>query len=85
MTSEWGLSAGGGWCSHIDMVYVYVPAFWGAYFAKFGMAKRQGNPNCTNWVYFGQIMVKNVRFGQNVVLFFQKCYIDGWEIRQKLV
>ena len=24
--------------SHIDMVYVYVPAFWGTFFAKFGIA-----------------------------------------------
>ena len=28
----------GGGGSHIDMVYVYVPAFWGAFFAKFGIA-----------------------------------------------
>ena len=26
--------------SHIDMVYVYVPAFWGTFFAKFGIAIR---------------------------------------------
>ena len=24
--------------SHIDLVYVYVPAFWGAFFAKFSIA-----------------------------------------------
>ena len=28
--------AGGGGVSHIDMVYVYVPAFWGT-FSKFGI------------------------------------------------
>ena len=46
--------------SHIDMVYVYVPAFWGGFFAKFGIAigwfhQRRRSPNYINWVYLGQI------------------------------
>ena len=39
-----GHQAPGG--SHIDMVYVYVPAFWGSFSVVwFGFHQRQGNPN----------------------------------------
>ena len=74
---------GGG--SHIDMVYVYVPAFWGTFSQNLvkrsgGFHQRRRSPNYINWVYFGQIIVKSTQFDPNWVLFFQKWYTDGWEI-----
>ena len=63
----------------------------GCCFTKFGTAiggfhRRRRSPNYINWVYFGQIIVKSIQFGQNWVLFFGKWYspTDGWEIRQKI-
>ena len=49
-----------------------------------GFHQKRRSPNHINWVYFGQIIVNSTQFGQNWVLFFQKWYIDGWEIRQKV-
>ena len=64
---------GGG--SHIDMVYVYVPAFW-ALFCEIwysdrgrGVSSETKEPEFHNWVYFWQIIVKSIQFGQNWVLF----------------
>ena len=50
-----------------------------------GFHQRRRSPNYINCVYFGKIIVKSTQFGQNWVLFFQKRYTDGWEIRQKIV
>ena len=61
----------------------------GRFFAKFGIAiggflSQTKEPKFINWVYFGQIIVKNTQFGHNWVLFFWKRYTDGWEIRQNV-
>ena len=61
----------------------------GRFFAKFGIAirgfhQRWRSPVYINWVYFGPNIVKSTQVGQNWVLFLQKWYIDGWEIRQKI-
>ena len=71
------------------MIYIYVPAFVGAFSAKFDVAiggfyHRRMSPNYINWVYFGQIIVKSTQFGPNWVFFFRKWYTDGWKIRQKI-
>ena len=36
------------------------------------------------YLSFGPNSIKSTQFGQNWVLFFQKRYIDAWEIRQKI-
>ena len=82
-----GCPGGGG--SHIDMVYVYVPAFWGRFFAKFsiaigGFSSETKEPKFKNLVFFMQIIVKSTQFGQNWVLFYRKWYTDGWVIGRKI-
>ena len=42
-----GPRGGGGGGSHIDMVYVHVPAFWGHFFVKFGIAMGGGDSSET--------------------------------------
>ena len=78
----------GGWGSHIDMVYVYVPAFRGAFSRNLvylsGVSSGMEEPKFKNWVYFEQIIVKSTQFGQNWVLFCRKWYTDGWVIGQKI-
>ena len=85
------MTRGGG--SHIDMagLYVYVPAFWGALFAKFGIAigrfsSETKEPKLHKLGVFGANYCKKHPIWSNWVLFFQKWYrpTDGWEIRQKI-
>ena len=72
--------------------YTYMCLSFGALFQEIWYSNRGGgsfhqrrrSSNYINWVYFGQITVKSTQFGQNWVLFFQKWYVDGWEIRQKI-
>ena len=72
----WEESAGGGVLTLTWYTYMCPP--FGALFAKFGRAiggfhQRWRNSNYINWVYFRQIIEKkNIEFGQNLVLFFQK-------------
>ena len=74
--------------SHIDMVYVYVPAFLGALFREIWNTDRgfssEKKPKFENWVYLEQILVKKHPICPNWVLFYRKWYTDGWLIRQKL-
>ena len=63
------MKAGRGF-SHWHLVYIYVPAFWGTFFMKFGTAigkfsSETKEPKFKNWVYFEQIIVKSTKFGQN--------------------
>ena len=52
---------GGG--SLIDMVYVLCVCLLGRFFANFGIARgvssEKKEPKFTNWMYFGQIIVKS--------------------------
>ena len=55
----------------------------GCFFINFGLAigdfhHRWRHSIYINWVYFEQMMAENTQFEQNLVLFVQNCYIDGW-------
>ena len=73
--------------SHIDLVY--VPAFWGVFFTKFGkgidgFSSEMKEPNFINWVYLEQIIVKSTQFEQNWVFFYQKWYTDVYVIGRNI-
>ena len=66
--------------------YMYLPfrvLFWKIWYTD-GVPVETKEPKSKNLVYFEQITVKNTKFCRNWVLFFQKCYTDGWVIRQKI-
>ena len=73
--------------SHIDMVYVYVPAFWGAFSRnlvyRLGVFIRDEGAQIQKLVYFEKTIVKSIKFGQNLMLFYPKWYTHGWVICQK--
>ena len=74
----WFQSRGG---SHIDMVQVYVPAFWGAISLNLversvDFHQRWRSPNYINWVYIEQIMAKSTQFEQSWVLIVQKICME---------
>ena len=68
--------------------YSYMCLPFGALFCEIWYSDqvfiRDKGAQITNWVFFGQIIVKSTQFGQHWVLFFWKWYTDGWEIRQKI-
>ena len=83
--SETPMSGG----SHIDMVYVYVPAFWGAFSVKFGIAiggfsSETKELKLHKLDVFGANYCKKHPIWSNWVLSFRKWCTDGWEIRQKI-
>ena len=62
--------------SHIDLVYVYVPAFWDVFYKiwhsdRWLFIRDGGAQMKKKWVYFEQIIVK---FGQNWVPFYRNRY-----------
>ena len=84
--STWNSYPGG---SHIGLIYIYVSAFWGAFFVKFGYSDRwvflrDKGAQIKKWVYFEQNIVKSTQFAQNWVFFYQKCNTDGWVIGLKI-
>ena len=66
------------------MVYVYVPAFWGA-FSRGGFHQRRRSPNYINWMYLGQIIVKSTQFGQIRCFSLENSMLMGGKLGKKLV
>ena len=69
--------------SHIDMVYIYVPAFWGAFFAKFGIASggfssEKKEPKLHKLGVFWVNYYKKYPIWTKLGVFYQKWYIDRW-------
>ena len=82
-------SGGGGGEALTLTEYTYMCLPFGKLFREIWYSDRRfhqrwRSPNYTNWMYFGQIIVKSTQFDQNWVLFFRKWYTDGWEIGQKI-
>ena len=67
--------------SHIDMVYIYVPALWGVFGIAMGLSVTE--PKFKNWVYFH--CSKKHQIWEKLGAFLSKrINTDGWVIRQKI-